>query len=277
MSISVYGQVISPFSPDEILQKTGYTCAVKSQQLILKLFDIDVTEESLMEEAFESGLLSTDGTPLYAIGQLMERHGVETTTYTNGNIAILMNELAQGHQVIVGVDADELWNPNTNIIDDNTANHAIIVTGIDVSNPEDVRVIVTDPGKGEVASYAYNQFVDAWSDSRCYMVSTTEAPGIPQLDNLDDELKENLFERAFNSFQSVFDDFIFERKITNLQELIFAFGDEEQKNSVDEFFTRDILNDITHDNDTSISYDEESGMDSDINDNLTNTDLLQDF
>lgn len=281
MASSVYGQVVSPFSPAEIKQITDFSCAVKSQQLVMKLFDIEVTEEALMEEAFENGILSTSGTPLYAIGQLMERHGVETNTYPNGNIAILMHELAQGHQVIVGVDSDELWHPNPEAVDDNTADHAIIVTGIDASNPNDVRVIVTDPGKGEVTSYAYNQFIDAWADSRCFMVATAEAPGATQLNNLNDELIETLFDRAFTSLADAFHDFIIERKVTNLQELIFAYPGQERQESADEFFAHGILNDIHQNNDSSIGLAEEPGPDFDIDNNLlntdTNTDLLQDF
>lgn len=80
----------------------------------------------------------------------------------------------------MGVDADELWRPSfINDLFGEQANHALLVTGIDTSNPLDVCVIVTDPGTGEVArSYPMSQFMDAWHDSSCLMIATDEAPQI---------------------------------------------------------------------------------------------------
>lgn len=197
---SVYGQTISPFSPDEIQQSTGYTCAVKSQQLILNMFGVDVTEQQLMDEAFEHGLLTQDGTPMGDIGKLLELHGVDTQTFESGNIATLMNELAQGHQVIVGVDSGELWEPLEEFYEDSAMgqvpDHALLVTGVDVRDPQNVQVIVTDPGSGCCRSYPYEQFVDAWSDSNFFMVSTTEAPDIPEVENLNEDFTESLLSSA---------------------------------------------------------------------------------
>lgn len=197
---SVYGQTISPFSPDEIQQGTDYTCAVKSQQLILNMFGVDVTEQQLMDEAFEHGLLTTNGTPMGDIGKLLELHGVSTQTFLSGNVATLMNELAQGHQVIVGVDSGELWEPLQEFYEDSALgqvpDHALLVTGVDVRDPQNVQVIVTDPGSGCCRSYPYEQFVDAWSDSNFFMVSTTEAPDIPEVADLDESFTDSLLSSA---------------------------------------------------------------------------------
>ena len=289
MSSSIYGHVVSPFSPEEIQQSTGFTCAVKSQQLILQMFDVEVTEQELMDEAFEHGWLSTDGTPMHAVGQLLEMHGVETTTYQHGNVATLMHELAQGHQVIVGVDSGELWDPSSELYEDNAADHAIIVTGIDVTDPNDVRVIVTDPGTGQVCSYKYEQFVDAWTDSRCFMVSTTQAPDIPQLDNLDEGLTETLMDTAFNSLSDTFHNLISGSGLTNLQDLVIAYitddsqhEDTEQKNSVDEFFEHGALTDYQNNtNNDAVSYNEDTDtvLDTDegLTDNNSNLDSLYDI
>ena len=58
----------------------------------------------------------------------------------------------------------------------NTPDHALIVAGIDMSDPNNPMVMVTDPGTGECAKpYPLDQFMDAWSDSNCYMVSTDVA------------------------------------------------------------------------------------------------------
>ncbi len=224
---SIYGQVVSPFSPEEIQQSTGFTCAVKSQQLILQLFNIDVSEQELMDEAFDHGLLTTSGTAMPDVGALLEMHGVETTTFMDGNVAILMHELAQGHQVIVGVDSGELWEPFDEYFEDNRPDHALIVTGIDATDPQNVMVIVTDPGCGKVCAYPYDQFVDAWSDSNCFMVATNEAPEIEELENLNEELMDSLMDRAFDSMSDTFHSLVDKGGITNLQELILVFMEED--------------------------------------------------
>ena len=100
----------------------------------------------------------------------------------------LTNELAQGHRVIVGVDANELWYNDSiggrfsNWFDDvfgsQGGNHALIVAGVEVnpSNPNDIKVVLTDPGAGHLRiEYPFDQFMDAWQDSNCFMAATDQA------------------------------------------------------------------------------------------------------
>ena len=48
-----------------------------------------------------------------------------------------------------------------------------MVTGIDASDPENVKVIVTDPGSGDLnKAYPLEQFIDAAKDSHCFMTIT---------------------------------------------------------------------------------------------------------
>ena len=96
----------------------------------------------------------------------------------------LASELAQGHKVIVGVESSELWGQNpiltgiAHFFGIEHADHAVIVSSIDTSDPEHPKVIVTDPGTGDVAkSYPLDHFLDAWHGSHFAMVSTdTPAP-----------------------------------------------------------------------------------------------------
>ena len=92
--------------------------------------------------------------------------------------------------MIVGVESSDLWHPNSVLhsvaeyFDLAPADHAVIVSGIDTSDPQHVRVNVTDPGTGDVAkSYPLEQFLDAWKGSNFTMVSTAvpapdTAPGM---------------------------------------------------------------------------------------------------
>lgn len=162
------------------------TCAIKSQQLILEDFGIDVSEEALVQTACANGWYNGGGTMPQDVGKLLEVANIPVTQTEGANVFNLINELAQGHEIIVGLDADELWHNDTvedkfmNWANDfwgpQGGNHALIVMGIDTSNPQNVQVIVKDPGTGEEGKpYPLDQFMDAWADTNCYMVSTNLA------------------------------------------------------------------------------------------------------
>ena len=115
------------------------------------------------------------------VGKLLEYYGVDIHGSQWNNIFNLSNELAQGHQLIVGVDAYELAFPEEtqdwDALYGEQANHALVVVGIDTSDPDNVQVIVTDPGTGNrQMAYPADQFIDAWKDSNCFMVSTDSVP-----------------------------------------------------------------------------------------------------
>ncbi|MGB3638662.1 MAG: C39 family peptidase [Rivularia sp. (in: cyanobacteria)] len=173
-----------------ILQGEDDTCAIRSQELVLRDFGVNVSEEELQEQAINHGWYTPGkGTSSADVGNLLELHGVEVNRYENANIFTLTSELAKGHKVIIGVDSGELWNPENEEYEDDRADHALIVSGIDTSDPDNVKVIITDPGSGDVAKeYPMEQFIDAWKDSNFDMVSTTEPAPIafnPEMVNFD--------------------------------------------------------------------------------------------
>lgn len=180
--ITTFGESDPIYNPGEIQQAYGDTCAIKSQQLILKSFGVDVTEEELINEAMTLQIYSPGaGTPLAHMGDLLELHGVDATMFDSANKYTLMHELAQGHQVMVAVDSGELWTSGfwekiKDFLFGGTPNHALIVSGIDVTNEENVEVVLTDPGTGNVMRYPYDQFADAWSDSSFTMLATNDSP-----------------------------------------------------------------------------------------------------
>ena len=119
--------------------------------------------------------------------------------YTEANVFHLANELAQGHKVIIGVDSSKLWgqNPTMDSLLDTirghfqlagSADHAVVVSGIDTTDPHHVRVIISDPGDGKaVASYPLEKFLDAWEGSHFFMVATQDsAPNhVPEMVHFD--------------------------------------------------------------------------------------------
>lgn len=178
-----------------IYQGPEGVCAIRSQQIILRDYGIDIPLETLKEYAIQNGWYDPGeggGTPMWAIGNLLESCNVHCTQSMDNTVYDLINELAQGHRVIVGVDADELWADRDgdmlkgaqewlkDIFSGETPNHALIVAGVEVNpnDPDDVKVILTDPGQGDLRiEYELDDFMDAWEDSQCFMVSTdTPAP-----------------------------------------------------------------------------------------------------
>ena len=149
----------------------------------MREYGFDVKQEDLMQIAKEQGwYVEGYGTPEDKVGKLLEYHGLDTSITEGNNIFNLANELAQGHRLLVTVDSGELWSPGVgeklkDLLVGEQADHALLVVGVDTSNPNDVKVIVTDPGNGNT-QYAYSEkeFLDAWKDSNCFMASTNESP-----------------------------------------------------------------------------------------------------
>lgn|SRR5574344_196056 len=180
--------------PNPIQQNYSDTCAIKSQQIILNQFGFDVTEDGLVDQATQEGIYN-HGTSMEDVGKLLNDYGIQTHSVAGGDVNQLANELAQGHRVIVGVDSSELWHDNQVVSDfkdffsGENPDHALIVAGLDTSDPDNIKVEVIDPGSGDYfKSYPLDQFMDAWHDSKCFMVSTDIAPGAdtcPQMSNFD--------------------------------------------------------------------------------------------
>lgn len=170
------------FDP-ETYQYYSDTCAFQSQALILREYGFDIRQEDLIQVAKEQGwYVEGYGTPEDKVGKLLEYYGLDTSRTEGNNIFNLANELAQGHKILVTVDSGELWSPGLgekmeDLLLGEQADHALLVVGVDTSNPDDVKVIVTDPGNGNT-QYAYSEkeFMDAWKDSNCFMASTNESP-----------------------------------------------------------------------------------------------------
>lgn len=171
---------LGQLSGEDIQQQYPDTCAIKAQQLILESHDFNVTEQELVEESLQKGwyVPNNGGVSSSDVGRLLNEHGMKVNRFEHATIDDIAAELAKGHQVIVGVDSGELWNPGKyetfeDFLNDHVADHALIVTGIQI-NPltAEREIILTDPGTGEVAhTYTMQQFQDAWSDSYNFMIT----------------------------------------------------------------------------------------------------------
>jgi hypothetical protein len=189
--MKTYGQEknykLDPFD-ENIYQGQQPTCAVRSQEIILRDYGIVVPQEELAKFAEANGWYDSNpnhgGTPSNCIGNLLEVYGIHTKQSNDNTIFDLVNELKEGHRVIVSVDANELWaktwlEKQVWKLEDRFqqgGNHALIVAGVEV-NPNDlndIKVVLTDPGTGNLRiEYELSDFMEAWRDSNCMMIATT--------------------------------------------------------------------------------------------------------
>lgn len=162
-------------------QTTNFTCAVEAQRGIIEEFTGQhVSEAQLTYEATANGWLSDHGMSPADAGNLLELHGIDCHSRNGATVEDLMAELAQGHKVIVGVDSGELWRNDFPLEDffHQSADHAIWVTGVDMTDPAHAKVIVNDSGdpSGGGKAYDLQTFANAWQDSGFFYVATDGTP-----------------------------------------------------------------------------------------------------
>lgn len=162
-------------------QTTDFTCAIQAQRGIIEAFTGNpISEAELVYDAYANGWISKQGMMPEDVGKLLELNGIECHVANNANTESLIWELAQGHKVIVGVDSGELLNVDSPLEDfyEQAADHAIWVTGVNMTDPNNPKVIINDSGTEDGAGreYELNDFVDAWADSGFYYVATDNAP-----------------------------------------------------------------------------------------------------
>ncbi len=171
------------------LQIMPDNCAVEAERSIINLFvNPPLSQQDAMYVSATNGWYQPGaGTSMTDIGQMMDTYGIPNHTVVDASVADLARELAMGHGVIVGVDSEELWDngplaelkqwlSETFGIDfgDIGANHAVVVTGIDVTDPANPMVIINDSGVpgGEGQPYPMDKFLQSWEDSNCYYTAT---------------------------------------------------------------------------------------------------------
>ena len=193
VSSDVYSDIIS--APDEIgtpvedamsapgPQERADSCAIRAQQHVLSMYGINVSETDLVNDAIEHGEYggSHDGTALDDVGNLLERNGLEIHKYEGATLAHLIAELAQGHKIIVGIDADEVIasSMHERMVEKakdivlERPNHAVVVSNVD---PDTLDVDIVDPADGKLHRIPARVYMDSWRDSGCFMVATNTSP-----------------------------------------------------------------------------------------------------
>ena len=124
-------------------------------------------EAYFVERGNELGIfvVGPDGVPGVGIDgavALLEDAGIPASMEYGTGIDSLVGYLEEGRGVVLAVDSGEIWYGEET--EDDAADHAVVVTGVDVERGV---VIVSDPGdpEGNAKEYPIEQFEDAWEDS----------------------------------------------------------------------------------------------------------------
>jgi hypothetical protein len=274
-AFAIYGEDALNQVSDYVRQSYPDTCAIKSQQLVLERFGIHISEEELRTEAINHGWYTPgQGTSMENVGKLLELHGVHVHQYVNGNICNIMNELGQGHEVIMGVDSGELWHYGFKekmedlIPGIGGADHALIVSGINTDDPHNVKVIITDPGTGDLRKeYSLSQFVDAANDSHFYMVTTDQA--VPNIFDSFGEGIEHLPVIGNMTYDYFVDNYAYLHDVSN-RPVFEEFISRMQPTPMSAYLATDYMEDV--DSGDSLTDGDEENLDDDI-DELDDLDI----
>lgn len=152
-------------------QSEPSSCAINSQCFAINaLTGKNITEQELIQQAEALNIYDGNGTAPYDVGKLAELHGLEYEQMEKATLEDIEDVLDSGGKVITGISSVKMLYPH--MFGFFRADHAVEVIGIDRNDPEDVRVILNDPGRenGAGVSIPEDVYMKAWKGSNRHMV-----------------------------------------------------------------------------------------------------------
>jgi hypothetical protein len=156
------------------------SCAVASQTCILEeIFGHPFPESEMARLAKEVCHYNPQsGTPVNAMGNLLEYYGVHVTQTDNTSYDRIFDALEHGEKVIVAVNANEIWHPQVDAaghpVNQPVAGHAVWLTGLQKDDNGHWYVILNDTGtpSGAGERVPIEHFDHAWKEFGCHAVVT---------------------------------------------------------------------------------------------------------
>lgn len=141
-------------------------CDFQCEVMILKAYGIEFEEGTMAENARANRWLRESGTPLYAIGNMMEHKGLSVKRQYDSTMTELASALEDGENVIAVVDG-EILDGKSEYTDDRRCDyHAVVCRAI-----SDGTVRIFNPASDDrEASYPAELFEKAWKEAGSYMV-----------------------------------------------------------------------------------------------------------
>ncbi len=180
---------------------------MSADDLIAQVTGVDVSEADITAHAEQmQSTVATDpltgqpmqlytpgaGTDFHDTPALLADYGVASTFTDDSTVQsggeptgmdALETQLASGHQVIASVDAETIWNSLgiASQPDSGSADHAVVVTGVDADNG---LVYLNDTGvpNGAAEAVPISVFEQAWATSQHAMVTTDGGALAPTTD-----------------------------------------------------------------------------------------------
>ena len=149
-------------------------CCWMCEKHILQRRGIPFNEESLLAHAEENKWHCESGTTLNNVGRYLEEVGATIERRFRCDIKDIVEALNDNKDVIVAVDGGELlgdlWlEVMEDIFDGEHPDHTVVVQSCDMDSGT---ISVYDPNSSnETDCYPLTQFMDAWNDSKNYMVT----------------------------------------------------------------------------------------------------------
>ena len=149
-------------------------CSVKCEKYILDKMGIECNEEQMIEDAIANGWLKDGGTALHNIGHNLERYGLITTRQYKCTIDDIANALEANEYLVAAVDGGELTGDIAfEVMEDITVgekpDHTVVILSY---NAKEKAITIYDPASPNTEdTYPIEQFINAWNDSRNYLVT----------------------------------------------------------------------------------------------------------
>lgn len=152
-------------------------CCLKCEKYVLEKAGFVVDEEQLLRDAVRNGWQKEDGTALHNVGRHLENCGLVVSRRYKCVLDDIVKALGDGSYVIAAVDGGELSGDcveelREDVLFGQIPDHTVVVLDCDVERGE---IAIFDPDSLEDEdTYPIAQFVDAWNDSKNYLVIITQ-------------------------------------------------------------------------------------------------------
>lgn len=177
------------------------TCSLECEKYILRKLAIPYDDDSVITDAISHGWQKENGTALHNVGRHLEQRGMVVARRYQATIDDINDALISGHHVIVAVDGGELLGDREAERQEDAflgemPDHTVVVLNCDIDNNT---VTIFDPNSSNLQNiYPMEQFLDAWADSKNYLVTVSCQESdtyVPHLIDLSDvELGDELIE-----------------------------------------------------------------------------------
>lgn len=145
-------------------------CDLQCELFILRKLKRKVSETLVSQQSKNNYWLRDQGTPLYNVGRLLESKGYNVHRSFNSNLQQLKAAIKDRFVIaIVNGDVLSQKSASDSFSLENDANHAVVVLRISETKH---KVSLYNPAKEEgISDYHLDTFLDAWSESKNYMVT----------------------------------------------------------------------------------------------------------